>query len=84
MTRLKHAATVDNADTSAKPVAVIPADTPKTIAIAGSLDSITGEFIYDQGVEKELRLPDSSTLKAGENSTEARLFKMLSDTSLEG
>lgn len=73
--------TVENADTSTKSVAITPVDTPITVAIAGSLDSITGEFIYDQGVQKELKLPDNSTLKAGGNSTEARLFKMLSDTS---
>ena len=74
------AGNLDQADTSAKSVAVITVDTPKTIAIAGSLDSLTGDFIYDRGVEKELRLPDRSILRAGENSTEARLFKMLSDT----
>ncbi|HZI53344.1 MAG TPA: DUF937 domain-containing protein, partial [Chitinophagaceae bacterium] len=62
-------ATGDIPDTSAKTVAVIPADIPKAVAIIGSLDSITGDFIYDRGAEIELRLPDSSTLKAGQNST---------------
>jgi OOP family OmpA-OmpF porin len=76
----KMDAKADIADSSVKSVATIPVDTSKAVAIAGSLDSITGDFIYDHGVLVELKLPDSSTLRAGVNSTEARLFKMLSDT----
>lgn len=49
-------------------------------AIKGALDS-TGNFIYDVGAEKELKLADGTTLKVGENSTEAKLFTMLSDPS---
>lgn len=48
--------------------------------IKGAVDSI-GNFVYDIGNETELRLKDGSVLKVGENSTEAKLFKMLYDTS---
>lgn len=49
-------------------------------AIKGALDSI-GNFIYDVGNEKEIKLADGTVLKVGENSTEAKLFSMLSDPS---
>lgn len=48
--------------------------------IKGALDSI-GNFIYDIGNEKEIKLADGTVLKVGENSTEAKLFTMLSDPS---
>jgi outer membrane protein OmpA-like peptidoglycan-associated protein len=48
--------------------------------IKGALDSI-GNFIYDVGNEKEIKLADGTVLKVGENSTEAKLFTMLSDPS---
>jgi outer membrane protein OmpA-like peptidoglycan-associated protein len=49
-------------------------------AIKGVIDSI-GNFIYDVGNEKEIKLADGTVLKVGENSTEAKLFTMLSDPS---
>jgi OmpA-OmpF porin, OOP family len=67
-------------DTTTVPVKIIPADTIAVVQIQGKLDSITGNYIYDQGAEAELKMPDSTTLKVGINSTEARLFKMLTDT----
>ncbi len=57
-------------------------ETPATLApvtVTGTLDSVTGNYIYDVGANKEISLADGSILTVGENSTEARLFNMLSD-----
>jgi OOP family OmpA-OmpF porin len=51
-------------------------------ASLGKLDSTTGNFIYNVGDIKQLKLPDSTFITAGENSTEAKLIKFLSDASL--
>ena len=67
-------------DTTTIPVKIIPRDTLAVLQIQGKLDSITGNYIYDQGAEIELKLTDSNPLIIGSNSTEARLFKMLTDT----
>ncbi|MEJ0103243.1 MAG: OmpA family protein [Bacteroidota bacterium] len=56
-----------------------PAETTVS-TIKGTLDS-TGNFIYDIGNEKEIKLADGTVLKVGDNSTEAKLFAMLSDAS---
>jgi OmpA-OmpF porin, OOP family len=68
------------ADTTMTPVKIVPVDTIAVVQVGGKLDSITGNYIYDQGAEMELKLPDGTVLKVGTNSTEARLFKMLADT----
>ena len=49
-------------------------------AIKGRLDSL-GNFIYDVGNEKEIKLADGVLLKVGDNSTELKLFNVLSDAS---
>lgn len=67
-------------DTTTVPVKIVTRDTLTVAPVAGRLDSLTGNYIYDLGAEIELKLPDSSGIKAGTNSTEARLFKMLTDT----
>jgi OmpA-OmpF porin, OOP family len=67
-------------DTTTVPVKIVTADSSPVAQIAGRLDSLTGNYIYEQGAEIELKLPDSSGIKVGANSTEARLFKMLNDT----
>ena len=69
-----------NADTT-KLVQSIPVDTITTVTIQGKLDSLTGNYIYDQGIITDIKLPDSTILQAGQNSTEARLFRMLTDSS---
>jgi OOP family OmpA-OmpF porin len=48
----------------------------------GKLDSASGNFIYNVGEITKLKLPDSTFITAGENSTEAKLIKFLSDASL--
>lgn len=50
-------------------------------AISGALDTVTGNFIYDIGANKEIKLADGTSLTVGENSTEAKLFHMLSEAS---
>ena len=67
-------------DTTTRSSVIIP-DTSKVAGVAGTMDSLTGDFIYDPGPKIQLKLPDSTVLTVGENSTEARLFRMLSDTS---
>jgi len=59
----------------------LPADTSLVASVAGTLDSLTGDFIYDAGAETQLKLPDSTIITIGENSAEAKLFRMLSDAS---
>ena len=49
------------------------------IMAAGNLDSASQNYIYDVGANTEITLADGTVLTVGENSTEARLFKMLSD-----
>jgi len=68
-------------DTTSVGVKIVPVDTSTIIQIRGKLDSITGNYIYDQGAEIELKLADSTSLKVGTTSTEARLYKMLADSS---
>lgn len=51
-------------------------------SIAGALDTLTGNFIYDVGAEKEIKLADGTALKVGENSTEAKLFNFLNDANV--
>lgn len=48
----------------------------------GKLDSTSGNFIYNVGASAQLKLPDSTFITAGENSTEAKLIKFFSDASL--
>lgn len=50
-------------------------------AIAGKLDTLTGDFIYDLGETVELSLPDGGKLSVGKNSTEYRLIEFLNDKS---
>ena len=57
--------------------AEIPAAT--TIAVAGTVDT-SGNYIYDLGKMITIDLPNGAgTLTVGENSTENRLYKFLSD-----
>ena len=75
------AASSDSPDSSSISGPVVMVNTFKAPPILGTWDSITGNFIYDRGSQIQLRLPDSTFIDVGENSTEARLFRMLSDSS---
>jgi len=51
-------------------------------AVAGRIDTATGDFIYDEGKKISIELPNGGgKLEVGENSTENRLFTFLSDKS---
>lgn len=53
---------------------------PVALAIAGKLDTLTNNFIYDTGDLFTLKLPNGVEIpNVGKNSTEAKLFNFLSD-----
>jgi OmpA-OmpF porin, OOP family len=54
----------------------------ETVAtVTGKIDSISGDFLYDMGNMIDINLPGGVTLNVGEYSTEAKLYKFLSDAS---
>lgn len=56
------------------------ANMPATTVSKGSLDSISGDFVYNQGDIITIALPNNGgELKVGKNSTEARLIEFLND-----
>ena len=70
-----------------EPVEVVAEKTAKVVAtpaetvteVSGSVDT-SGNYIYDLGKITSIELPNNAgTLKVGENSTESRLYKFLSD-----
>ncbi|HMR83473.1 MAG TPA: OmpA family protein [Niabella sp.] len=69
--------------TGADTTATAPVDTNsatlEAVTASGTLDTATGNYIYNVGSDKEIKLADGTTLLVGENSTEARLYNMLSD-----
>ncbi|WP_262919153.1 OmpA family protein [Niabella hibiscisoli] len=69
--------------TGADTVATAPLDTAAALVPAtttsGTLDTATGNYIYNVGNNTEIKLADGTILTVGENSTEARLYHMLSD-----
>ena len=75
------AATSGQINDTATQISTRPADTSMVTPVAGTMDSLTGNFIYDAGTEIQMKLPDSTVLAVGDNSTEAKLFRMLRDTS---
>lgn len=77
----KDSAPAATEDTTTTTIAPAPAPTTATPEATGMLDTVTGNYVYDLGNEIELKLADGSTLRVGENSTEAKLFNMLSNAS---
>jgi outer membrane protein OmpA-like peptidoglycan-associated protein len=69
--------------TGADTTATAPVDTDsatlEAVTVSGTLDTTTGNYIYNVGADKEIKLADGTTLLVGENSTEAKLYNMLSD-----
>jgi outer membrane protein OmpA-like peptidoglycan-associated protein len=51
-------------------------------ATLGKLDTATGNFMYNLGSLKEIKLSDGTVFKVGENSSEARLFNFLNDNNV--
>lgn len=74
----KDAATTTTEDTTTATIAPEPAPVERQSA-AGMLDTVTGNYVYNTGNEIELKLTDGTTLRVGENSTEAKLFNMLTN-----
>ncbi len=55
--------------------------TTETTTVLGSFDSVSGEWLYDNGAITKIQLPNNAgTLEVGENSTEAKLVAFLSGT----
>ncbi|MES2777078.1 MAG: OmpA family protein [Bacteroidota bacterium] len=48
----------------------------------GTLDTLTGNFVYNTGAIEELSLPDGVKLSVGANSSEAKLIAFLSDAQM--
>lgn len=67
---------IDSAATPPPPVATA---TPTT----GTYDSASGNYIYDVGAEKEIKLADGTVLKVGGNSTEAKLYDFLTNGTVD-
>ncbi|MGC4100149.1 DUF937 domain-containing protein [Ferruginibacter sp.] len=51
----------------------------KTATITGKLDSLTGDWYYDDGDLAVLELPNGTNLTVGKNSTEYKLINFLKD-----
>jgi outer membrane protein OmpA-like peptidoglycan-associated protein len=64
----------------AKTEAVTPEIKDAVVSVAGTLDTITGNFNYNLGKMISIDLPNGAgKLEVGENSTENKLYKFLSD-----
>lgn len=51
---------------------------PTTTTVLGKIDSLTGEWFYDNGAMTKIQLPNNAgTIEVGENSTEAKLVAFL-------
>lgn len=76
-----HEEMAAGADTSKEKTAAIN-ETVK--AAAGKLDTLTGDFMYDLGKNITIDLPNGAgKLEVGENSTENKLYKFLTDPSAQ-
>lgn len=74
----KDATTTTMEDTAAATIAPEPAPM-ETQSRGGMLDTTTGNYVYNTGNEIDIRLNNGTTLRVGENSTEAKLYNMLSN-----
>lgn len=78
----ENTANTENTNTTEiKNTTPTPTPDPTVSEIKGKLEN--GNWIYDVGNEKEIKLADGTTLRVGENSTEARLFNFLSDANVK-
>jgi len=73
----KNAATAEDTNSVAQPVV------STTAPLAGKLDSLSGNYIYETGALTDINLPGGIKIsQVGANSTESQLYKMLSDSTL--
>lgn len=79
-TPVRDSVTVNTGDTlSNNPNPVVP---PVTTG-GGSYDSVSGNYIYDVGADKEITLADGSKITVGANSTEAKLHEFLTNGTVD-
>ena len=70
---------VDVASVTDSTVITTTTTTTTTTTILGKIDSLTGEWFYDNGALTKIQLPNNAgTIEVGENSTEAKLVSFLS------
>jgi OmpA-OmpF porin, OOP family len=61
-------------------IAVVNGTDTAILKEIGKIDTLTGDFIYDQGTLKTFELPgNGDVLEVGENSTEAKLLSFIND-----
>ena len=74
----------DGVDSLKSKTEQVAGDVKETVvATVGKLDSLTGEFNYDLGKSVTIDLPNGAgKLEVGENSTENKLYKFLSNSGL--
>lgn len=53
------------------------------VAVTGTYDSVSGNYIYDVGADKEITLADGKKLTVGGNSTEAKLYDFLTNGTVD-
>ncbi len=70
-------ATHDNANQITDQPTIMNENT--TMVAAGVIDTLTGEFNYNEGAITTFTLPNGAELKVGANSTEAKLINFLND-----
>ncbi|MBO9618226.1 MAG: DUF937 domain-containing protein [Niabella sp.] len=75
--------TDSTATTGADSTATAPPPAPASAATTGTYDSTSGNYIYDVGAEKEIKLADGTVLKVGGNSTEAKLYDFLTNGTVD-
>lgn len=51
--------------------------------VTGTYDSVSGNYIYEVGENREIKLEDGTTLTVGANSTEAKLFDFLTNGTVD-
>lgn len=75
------------ATTDTTTTTTVHTDTGMAIAppavVTGTYDSVSGNYIYEVGANKEIQLADGTVLTVGENSTEAKLFDFLTNGTVD-
>lgn len=75
-------ATSDSTTTTVDSTAIAPPPAPAT-AETGKYDSVSGNYIYDVGADKEIKLADGTSITVGANSTEAKLYDFLTNGTVD-
>ncbi|ANH83322.1 hypothetical protein A8C56_22145 [Niabella ginsenosidivorans] len=81
-----HTATATSDSTTTTTIdttATAPPVPAPTTTVTGKYDSVSGNYIYDVGADKEIKLADGTTLTVGANSTEAKLYDFLTNETVD-